>query len=515
MCQYLFKGFILYIKMKQIVEEPYGDKNNLFSQMEFLNKFLPLYGIESLCDTATEIDSKKLTDFDKMTEYIPEIKKLFKTSVMNLNRSMNKITSTNAIPILKHMCVQSRIPYNIIKYSNNYTFSLADQNFILTNMREKGNCKIVKEKCKTKPYKYFDNLPYTDVESPVLIKGNKEICFKAGGVLADDISHLVDSHHISELTRVYVETRRPSVRFTGIYTDIVRVWYENRGQKFISIQLGHGVDIYRRVKSVKLYDKKGLCIHQTNKVDIAKDCFNVPDNCKNLTDIHVPLWSLLYQDISMNISYDGEDPWYYIIEMECTYLGIEYHKLRCGDWNGGEIKQNNLLNNKIEDMPEFIGDVKVKWRCLSQCSIPKYGRVIRNIRSTDDFGICFNDLGVFTTNNLLIPLFPYVNTSFYLTDQSKECIGDIEKISEAVFEYDDIVDDKFEIDGNTLRMIDNVFSYRSDDFYRCNKCSEVCSKFCSGNCGTFTCEKCSLVHNYNKQDIKVLGHYSCCKQNLL
>ena len=120
----------------------YNDKNNIKNKLDFLNIILPLYGINSLSDTDTEINSNNLTKFNEMTDLLKTIRKLFKVSVMNLSRNNNKIVKTNAIPILKHLCIQSHVPFDITKYSSHYTFVLADTNKLLEKQIQLLNIQI-------------------------------------------------------------------------------------------------------------------------------------------------------------------------------------------------------------------------------------------------------------------------------------------------------------------------------------------------------------------------------------
>jgi len=103
-----------------------NETNNLCARVKFLkDTFLPLYGISSLGDTDTEIFSDNLTRFDEMSDCVPEIQRLFDVSSMNLANSSYKITKNNAIPILKHICVQCHIPFDISKHSLLHTLALS------------------------------------------------------------------------------------------------------------------------------------------------------------------------------------------------------------------------------------------------------------------------------------------------------------------------------------------------------------------------------------------------------
>ena len=59
-------------------------------QLIFLDKFVRIYGIKGLNDYETEITTGQYKDTEKLlqriNQQIPQIKKLFKTSQLNLSR---------------------------------------------------------------------------------------------------------------------------------------------------------------------------------------------------------------------------------------------------------------------------------------------------------------------------------------------------------------------------------------------------------------------------------------------
>lgn len=440
--------------------ESYNNKNDLRSQMDFLDKtFLPLYGINSLLDTITEIKSKDLSRFDEMTSCIPQIKKLFKISIMNLGRSDNKITHTNALPILKHLCNQAFIPYELNKYQNYYTFSLAEQNKLLTVLRESANNKpgmavikaeptiaepTIKAKLhRSKPYKYFEELPYKEMNKDITIQGQPSLIL-AGGDFAKDIRNNLD-FDLNDVFK-YMACGYPSqysVRYNGVLYGNVHIWYKNRNQKFISINLPRIPNIYRRINTIMLYDKKGTCIHSTDKADVASNVFNIRPENKCITDIHVPSWSLPYYSVSLNIPYDGKDPIYYYVNLECVILEINSRRNISENW--GELTSLNQ-DRTIPDIPEDIGEVNVKWNIL-QFHVPQYARCIRNLKTKNDIRVCFNDLMAGSTNNPLFPLDVYTNLTLY----KKEHVPG--EICEATFEYDDNKNQDYKIDNKIFRRI--------------------------------------------------------------
>jgi hypothetical protein len=237
--------------------ESYAGKNNTCDQVDFINSILPLYGIESVCDTKS---TAVVTDeaLVKLTSEIPQIKKLFKVSVMNLGRSNNQITHTNCIPILKHMCIQAKIPFEVDKTSKGYTFSLAPENLYLSTLRL--NIKS-KEPRKFKPLSYFESFPVTELE-PHLIS-----CFPLTCKMALTNSNLIKQHvvdsvrlsHASPMHKLF-ETKSQAVKYLAIKCGSIEYTMEypgDHGSTTVCYIPCKGIEDTFVVKSLLLYDKDG------------------------------------------------------------------------------------------------------------------------------------------------------------------------------------------------------------------------------------------------------------------
>ena len=108
-------------------------------QLTFLNKFLVDFGIKGISDYETKISQSDLSDgiINKVNVNIPEIKKLFKTSSMNLARKKYKIDSIGlALSILKHCLKQANVPYETIHTKTNNYLRLIPVNRLLVEYIE-------------------------------------------------------------------------------------------------------------------------------------------------------------------------------------------------------------------------------------------------------------------------------------------------------------------------------------------------------------------------------------------
>lgn len=108
-------------------------------QLIFLNNLLDNFGIRGLSDYETKISQSELLDdvVNKVNINIPEIRKLFKTSGMNLARKKYKIDSIGlALSILKHCLKQANVPYETIHTKTNNYLRLIPVNRLLVEYIE-------------------------------------------------------------------------------------------------------------------------------------------------------------------------------------------------------------------------------------------------------------------------------------------------------------------------------------------------------------------------------------------
>lgn len=344
----------------------YNNKNNVKNQLAFLNKFLYLYGIHGLRDTDTEIKSSDLTKFDEMTDQLGEIRKLFKVSSMNLSRNDNKITKTNAIPVLKHMCSQARVPIDTTKYVDCYTFSLAPRNVLLDAYRDKNNMQVVPIKTLGleksyrlpdkqfnphivyKPFSYFENLPHTGADRICVNIQNKKECVQTGNDIAKTVIPLLDEDNNGHIYSL-VENDTPVVTINTVKIGKVTEWY-NGHMNFISVPLDKSVDIYYYLRNITLYDQEGFKM-PFSEFGINNDTFiDIKTVEKTL---NIPIWSLPYSQISVAIFYEEKKPHFFKVEFNCAMLQTKYRSYMCKDFNGIDISNGSLSHKHIRENSSY------------------------------------------------------------------------------------------------------------------------------------------------------------------
>ena len=110
----------------------YKIKNDIYGQIQFIDSILPIYGIKNIIDYDTEIDCNSLKNtenfLEEINKFIPEIKNKFKTSSIGLK---NVDSYSYSISLLKHLCRQARVLFDLTKYKNKITFALSPDNTYL------------------------------------------------------------------------------------------------------------------------------------------------------------------------------------------------------------------------------------------------------------------------------------------------------------------------------------------------------------------------------------------------
>jgi len=405
--------------------------------MDFLDEtFLPLYGISSLCDTVTEISSDKLSKFDEMTACIPEIQRLFKVSSMNLSRSDYKINRNNAIPILKHMCVQCRIPYDITKYSSYYTFALAPENMELSVRRKKLKTPIIMEVERTLqdvrarpkkayPYSYFQKLPCKFIPDAKLSNTNSLSSIRVGFDYYNDNIDWIDKSvsHAFTLMAAQERNKTSSVSYPLALFNPIEAWYEHRGRKFISIPLTCAVDIYHTISSIKLYDQNGRCIKETDRADMTVQTFYVVK--KNITTLSLFIWSMPYTYPCLLIPYDGPDPAYYRVELIAQTILNEERKKLCSNWLDMDVRDGKIFLPDTQPAK----NIRVRWR--GTFYVPRCGDHF-TLQSDDEITVTYSNNYKFTKNNPRFPL-PTYNPVGLVSEDNGLC--------EAIIDYELLPDE--------------------------------------------------------------------------
>lgn len=328
----------------------YNNKNNNKKQLEFLNNFITLYGINGLHDTDTEIHSSNLVKIDDMTKNIPEIKKLFKTSVMNLSRNNYQITKTNAVSILKHLCLQANVPFKINKYPNYYTFALSPQNVLLKEYRN-GNILPFDKKDKTheqdiKPITSLNKLNkisclHISDSYCGSVQSDKKECFEAGNDIKDDISDFLVKQDLTQkgIFELVKNEKYQSVLLTGVFFQKIKQWWKVGEENFVLFSLPSYVDVYRNILKLTTYDKKGNMISIYNPGTMPGSQYYAGPTyslgmCK-LKNHNIIQFTAIryYNDVNLYIPYTGFTPHYFKVEIECQFIQTKLRSLNYEQFN--------------------------------------------------------------------------------------------------------------------------------------------------------------------------------------
>jgi len=297
----------------------YNDKNNLKSQFEFLNQILPVYGINTTADIDTEITSSDV-DCEKLNKFIPDIQKLFKTSVMNLARSNYKFTHTNALPILKHLCIQARIPFDITKYQDYYTFAITKQNPFLQPepINNISNSRV------DKPIEYYLNLPTIRHDKPVKFQNSPLYSL----LKWPSVAKMVDMEGWRD---VYL-TLLGNIKYKKCEYELHIL--ERMDAHGIQCKLSRTSDFVDKVDCINLYDANGEFMSTEESFNISiggiKKRFNVGDT------INLPLMSTCFYEVF--IEFDEQKngiPLYAHVVLTCSIIDNSIRRTTSmKGWNG-------------------------------------------------------------------------------------------------------------------------------------------------------------------------------------
>lgn len=408
----------------------YNDKNNIKKQMDFLEeKFLPLLGIFTLRDTETEIIPSRLKDYKKVSELIPEIQKLFKTSGMNLGRSNYQISKTNVLPVLKNMCAQAHIPYEVTKYSNYYTFALSPINELLLAKRHSSSKKVKPEVGsgdypiaeKTKKVKNIMDRKFEVLEKSILSSKLDDLpYFRLGNDLLFDLC----SEDYMTRDRFYnVKSYSKRYCFDAIWIEKITTWYECDGKKYVLWDNKPCGEFTNKIKNIKLYDEFGNCIHTTDAADIM--LHEVSTIKRNVTNVQRNLGFFLGLGIAIP---DEVRPTYYKITLE----QLEFSS-----------KDSLMFKEEIS----YTKNIKITWTGSVRIPLNLSSNVLTNIKYEKDnfhFRLEINGIpiGVSAKNKII----PSHNNCKLVTDTDEEA-----SIS---FNFDMYKENELVLDNKTYEFSD-------------------------------------------------------------
>lgn len=315
-------------------------KNDTGKQIEFLDKtILPIYGIKNIIDYTTEIDTRLLqenkTFLSNITEKVPEIKKLFKTSTMGLDRKGGKVdTEQYALALLKNMCKQARILFDITKYKNKFTFALTPENLILKAYIRSNYIDILAERVitrseaetKTTTVQTLLSLPSFKFEKLVWLG---EFPFDSKHPLCDIF--LKCGNWTDVVTASIIDQRTSMETMRNVTTELITVSNNKSGY----ITLPKIFDILIKIKEVYLTNKNGdrKDVDSMKLVDRRRDTIIsvVIDDYVAKELVNFPIYSRPESSLELfipEIEY-LEDKYKVVIRLEGTYLQHKYYKLKC------------------------------------------------------------------------------------------------------------------------------------------------------------------------------------------
>lgn len=392
----------------------YTKKNNSIKQLNLLDRFVRLYGIHGLSDITTEVKSCDLTRFNEMTSYIEEIQEVFKTSGLNLGRTNGEITRTNAIPVLKHLCMQARILIEKTKYSGYCTYALTPENPLLKSYRYSKFIFSTNQPSKVvcEPYGYFDSLKCERVEQPFSNRVNdKHQCMR---ILGENFRKKGQCNYNLPAAISMVKHKCKVMEYTFIDTVSISTIYEKEGERFLSIRLDRdNYDIIKSLLNLELYDEQGNKIIPA-KLMLANTPFEDFLEIESGDDLDIPLFSLPYSDMRLNVYFEDITPIVYKSEFLCRIFTTKITRL-CKNFKEYDITDGSIGISQHPVLTSFVTIVSVYG---DDIIIPRYTNAITEYHSSTDIKIVANNKKlVFTGENPTIPL------PTYLSIQIEGCYG--------------------------------------------------------------------------------------------
>lgn len=418
----------------------YTQKNNPKLQLEFLDRFIKLYGINGIGDTETEIKCSDLSRFDEMSALVPEMKGLFKISTMNLKRTNDEITSANAITVLKQLCMQANILIEKTKYSGYCTYALVAENPLISIYRSQHLVTTTKSPKKSKPFSYFNSLKCKHNPNILVTNTVKKKCIEAGGDLMEDTINYIDNRQpflmCCFITCILPETR--AATWDNIKFDCIDVRYTVNDEQYISIPLygndEHSADIIQRITEAVLYDKEGKKF-LPDRMTLSKNAIGHVTDI-SLGDINFPSFALKKKNgYCINLYYSNIVPYYYKLRTDCKILWTSEMKIKCENWGNYPIKNGELVteqfnyintnvtidvdrtkisNYTIQDNEGILSNMLLPTK-PSEIYIPRRAGAICSVTSSCDIKI---KLGLYeiSTNNDIIPLITIVEPTVICED---------------------------------------------------------------------------------------------------
>lgn len=300
----------------------YQQKNAILAQIKLINKLLPHFNINGLSDYTTEIDSNVKFNLDKINEHIDEVKQHFKISEMGLAKHNYKIsTGSQAITLLKHMCRQANVTYDLIKHPNKYSFALAPPNIILQEyLKNSGNApkpvhlEFSKDKQRLLSLQQILKRPISSN-----LTNSYSLLLPTTFPKTHPLVELSTGVQLNNLDQVFSESIKDDskdVDTTYHSTHHIGYTYIRHGTRYFNLKLVRNFDVIYDVE-IKIYDTHGNEVNATlegfnvsrysNPVPLtvlSPDCQIEGNSVKNL---NLPIVALPFYEINLKFSTEYND----------------------------------------------------------------------------------------------------------------------------------------------------------------------------------------------------------------
>lgn len=388
----------------------YNSKNNITQQLHFLNNFVTFYSLKNLADMDTEISCNSEIDYKRINDTIPELKKYFKISGLNLSKIGNTVsTGRQALGILRKLCSQARIPYEFDKTENGYTFSLTPLNEewcsflrVMNNEKIKDNYReqyrenlidniddILEHKTPLVSRHHITDDEWNRLNPDVKYVDKPEYndCFYARALLSQEFKKEFDLRYTCIKTIcVHPENNNDTtVRIEGMDAS------QSIPPPTLYYRFGRRDDVIESVKEIQVFDEKMNLLEMVSS-DLVLSNNNgytgleYPTNNANIPVVLYPFYSVY---LRVNMKECNPDIFKNKIYFRVVYTCIQYSSVKIKKLPRKEVTfpENNIYTSKKYIFPYFsktwnlsaaLGGIREgKYRIKSVLSFPKL-RLLKN-----------------------------------------------------------------------------------------------------------------------------------------
>lgn len=444
-------------------------------QIQFLHKFIKLYGFSGINDFKTKISCSQLKKKDNFIKninvFMPELKKHFKPSTLNLARKKYVIdTHQLALSILKNCLQQSNIGFEIIKTSKTNMLRLRKPNILFINyIKCMDNINKNIENIYNVEDLILDDLKFTlenqikKLKTPLQNSNVDHLKKLIVNAINDDtvssypqelITKKTPTQYVnlekvfSELTTSHVSHTTDPLKTLAIFGDNHCVFKNKRinysvgnnlhrkSDKLIcEIEIPRHCDVIDHF-SIYVFNKNGIrCDELIKNVNISVDDFVISKNFRSIKfPFAIPSAAIVFNKLLINIEFRKFDmDLVHSIAYICYnegFLSSNIRKILCQDYtfhllDSNIVRKNGyFLPDKINIPDNFYDPFTIEYIRFSDDSIfiPRKADLITKICAyfVDDSGktefdgkleLLFND-AMIITNNYCESIIPIHNLTF-------------------------------------------------------------------------------------------------------